>query len=266
MTLTTTSVDDLDSAPPRFRVDIASTPTGLLPVPDNSLVTVYRVHEDGTRYEVLTEPHVRLIAGAATVFDYHAPYGVLVSYVAVAATHESAESTPLFLESEAHWLIHPTDPTNLSVSPDHVATLGSSTLPSRTGVFQVFGSPYPVTRGNRRLGKASSLMVRVPPENIDAIEDLFADGSATLINLMPGYDVSWCWVQADAPTIDVGKHSREPYRDVQFNYVPVGVPNVDVTQAWTCADVLADESLPTCADVLIEFDTCDGFTTNTRGL
>lgn len=276
MTLTLTAVND-PSEPPRVRVDVASTAAGPLPVPNNSMVQVFRTHPDGSVHRVLSVANDRLIGGAATVFDYAPPFNIPLSYSARAASQTSASVTAWVPVTDQAWLVHPSDP-SLSVRCAYVDGLGDPKLAARVGVYEVHNSRYPVTRSaGRRSAPEQTLTVGVTPEQLPALTNdvgtgLLDDSGAILVNLPPqaGWDVTWRWVQP----LDVSIHNPGsndawggsagyPYRILSIPYRVVGDPTADIVPVWTIADEVAEFATITAA--MAAFATCGGQATNTRG-
>ncbi len=257
---------------PRLRVDVNSTPSGPLPVPNGSTVAVYRVHEDGSRFRVITEVNARLVGGSWAGFDYHAPFNQAVTYVAVAAGQESAASGPQYLLSDATWLIHSADPT-LSVMVDAVTKVDPFTRKATAARHEVFGKPTRFVSGERRKGRTGSIeIVCDTVENEQAVYDLLEDDTPVLINTPAARDLTWLWVQFgdDTPVLINTAEPRDltwswvQFRDeshanpgskvtVLYRLVSVGFeetdqPDVDLSPPWTYGDIDATYASYTAID------------------
>ena len=111
MTMTLTAVQELDDRP-RVRLSVSTTLGG------SAWVSLWRTHEDGSRFRVLVDRNARLTGGAWVGYDYHAPLaGHDVTYEAVTAS-ESA-TAEVFLDGVVPWLVHATNP-DLSMPIEYV--------------------------------------------------------------------------------------------------------------------------------------------------
>lgn len=258
MTLTIAAVADTVAL--RVQLTVASTTGAPLATPEGSTVTVLRVHEDGTRWRVLTETNPRITGGSYIGFDYHAPFNVPVRYVVQAGGNESAVSGEAWVISDAPWLISSSIPER-SLMPAFVDNLGGRKLPWNGQLVEVAQSAFPVPRsfGYRGAGSAS-LRVGVYPEDLPALRLLVSDSSQLLLNFPPrdGWDVTWLWVQPldideDNPgTNDMPRGAAGyPYRMVSIPYAVVDSPDLDLTPVWTDGDLVA--AYPTDAAVVAAF-------------
>lgn len=270
MTLTVAAVSD--SSVLRVQLTVASTTGGALPTPEGSAVVFYRIHEDGTRWRVLTGATPRIVGGAYIDFDYHAPFNVPVTYVVQAGGNESAPSGEAWVISDSPWLISSSVP-ELSFAPAFVDDLGDESLPWNGQLVEVAQSAYVVPRsfGYRGAG-TSSLRVGVEPADVAALKALVADSSQLLLNFppQPGWDVPWVWVQPlDITKSNPGKNDNAggaaayPYRMFNIPYAVVDVPDLDVTPVWTDGDLVA--AYPTDALALAAFPHDYGRTFNVPG-
>lgn len=235
MTLTVTAVASVGDVP-AVLVDVTSSPA----VTD--LLRVYRVHEDGTRYRVLTDLSATIITSWSG-FDYHAPFNQAVRYVAETDSLGSAASPEVWLVSESTWLIHPSDP-DLSMWVDVVTNIADTSYKDRAQRFQVIGKRDPVTRADYpRGGESGSMSVLCDgPESWARLSALFADGGPVLMNLKPlrGFIKQWKWVQpGDLTMSSPTGHDRVNVRVATFPYEEVSPPDADALPVWTFDDVAA---------------------------
>jgi hypothetical protein len=222
MTLTVVA-DILFSETPAIQVDVTSSPS----VTD--LLTLYRVHEGGSKYRVLTASHATLI-GSASVIDYHMPFNTPVQYQAVAGGLTSALSAPVEFGSESVWLIHPTDP-SLSLLVDFISAVGDFSYANTVLRSKVLNSKLPRHRpiGPREGEKGSLTILAEDLSTRRAIMALLADGGQILLNTpWDETDLGWKWVQPDTS----GGHNllkkRESPREYSFGYEETTQPDADV--------------------------------------
>lgn len=161
---------------PRVQVDVEWTTA---PVPAS--VRVYRV-ESQVRTGVRQADPLLLSAGVGVAFDYEAPTGVDVTYVAVledgTASPESAPCTPV--DDGSAWLVHaglPELSVRLLVSE---WPTWSRTVPQ--GRFEVLGRAAPVvTSGRRQAGQGTLTALTLSAADGDRLRLLLADGTPLLL-------------------------------------------------------------------------------------
>ena len=98
MTLAITAAYAPEHDRPSVLLTVTSGTGGPSPVPVNSRIVVTRIHEDGTRHEVLTDADPRVIGGSWSWLDVHSPFGQFVTYE-VAAAGFTALSAVAFVPS-----------------------------------------------------------------------------------------------------------------------------------------------------------------------
>lgn len=227
MTLNVTAAPDSLTGRPRVRVDVASSPA----VTD--IVTVYRVHQDGARYRVITDqPPVMVTAWSG--YDYHAPFNEMFSYVADTGSQTSTASAPVFLPSDASWLISASDPA-LSLSVPAVLSIGSLSWDDPAQKFQPLDAPRPVHYTSRpRSGPAYSLSVECTSDEEAQMIALIKPGGPILLNLRrPEPTGGWMWVQLSNPTLQPPAGNwRTSVRMWHFSAEETTQPNVDLTAEW----------------------------------
>lgn len=261
-----------DSAFVRVRLTVSSTTSSPLATPEGSTVKLFRIHQDGSRYRVLTSANPRIVGGSFVDFDYHAPFNVPVKYVVQAGSNESAASGVVWVVSHQPMLISSGEPEK-SIVPVYVDKLGDLALPWNGQMVQVAQSAYPVPRsfGYRGAG-SSSLRIGVLPESVPDVLALVANSSQLLLNFPPqdGWDVSWLWIQPlDITKSNPGDNNMSrgaasyPYRYFDIPYAIVDVPDVDVVPIWTDGDLVA--AYPTDALAMAAFPHDYGRTFNVPG-
>jgi hypothetical protein len=261
MTLGLTAVPWFADGPPSVKLTATSTTGGPSPVPNNTLIDVWRVHADGTRHRVLTEQGPRLIGGGWAWLDVHCPYNQSVSYE-VTANGFTAASGPVFLESDTTWLIPPSDP-GMAVMVEQVAAVGARSTQSRAARFQPIGGPAVFLTDGYRDGCSGSLTLRVSDEQ--PLRDLFADDGVVLINTpgTAGWDLSWLWVQPGQVSYDnpalVNSYAK---RLVTVPFEESADPDVDLVPAWVSGD--AADSFATSALLLAAYSSSLDLVTDTR--
>lgn len=253
MTLTVTATNgSLDV--PAVLVSVVSSPAVTAPL------TLYRVHEDGTRYRVLTEANANVIT-TWTGFDFHAPFNQWVTYVAEAAGLVSAGSPAVMVISDdATWLIHPSDP-DLTVLVDKIiGPAAPYKYPGSAQVFRPLGSKLPVVRTSYpRGGESGQITVKCEsPDSRAAVMACLEDNGPTLINTPnTADDIGWKWVQfGDVDKLNPGGFTAFPFRYVVLPYMEVTQPDVDAS-LWTLGELKTDAALnyPTLGGVKAEFAT-----------
>lgn len=238
MTLTvTTAVPYSDQ--PSVLLDVASSPA------ITDVVRLFRVHDDGSRYRVLTvDSPAKLIGGTWTGFDSHAPFNRSVTYVAETDTQTSAASAETWLVSDdSTWLIHRSNP-ELSVVVDVVTNIADTSYKDRSQRFDVLGKRDPVSRTDYpRGGESGSMSVLCDgPESWARLNALFADSGPILVNLKPlrGFIKEWKWVQpGDLKMSSPTGNDRVNVREASFSYEEVTQPDADAFPLWSFDDITA---------------------------
>jgi hypothetical protein len=184
----------------------------------NSLLTLWRVHPDGTEHRVILPAEARVIGGSWVGFDYHAPYNGAVSW-RVEAAGFSATSGPVWVLCDSTWLISATTP-GLSVQVK-VAAIGDQSRPTRSGEFTPVGGDTLFISDGKRGGMVGSIAVRVPAAGVGDIVTLLADDGVILINTpgTVGWDVKWQWAQVtDQGLSNLGGWKGYPNRVVPLPF------------------------------------------------
>jgi hypothetical protein len=262
MTLTTVAGQDGASDSPRIKVTLASTLGG------SEWVTITRTHEDGESFRVITDRNARLSGGAWVGYDYHAPFGQMVSYTATTANETSA-ATPAVLLSDVTWLIHATDPT-LSVPVEYLPedALGDDNLGGSAGLFTIRGSDRPATVWDDTMVITSTVRAGFLPEQMPALYKLLRSGGPVLLNIPAGLDVDWRWI---APSAKIGRNLGKtaaggaagyPYRMLDIGYTWVRQPEIDLTPEWSYNTLEA--AFPTLNALEAAYATLDAIITDTR--
>lgn len=234
MTLTTVAVVAFGDYP-AVRVNVTSSPS----VTDR--IQVWRTHEDGTTWRVLTEPNP-VIVGSWVGFDYHAPFNQPVTYYAQAGGLTSAVSAPVWVLSDSVWIIHASDPT-LSVMVEKITTLQPYTYGDRATEFVVLNRQNPVLRTDSpRGGETGELTVKCStPEQRAGVKALLADNGAVLLNTpFTVDDIGWKWVRVkDMPISNPGGYIDFPSRYIALSYSEVDPPDADAFPVWSAGQLKA---------------------------
>lgn len=248
---------------PRLRLDVDSTPAGPEPVPDGSSLAIYRIHEDGSRYQVITEVGARFVSGSWAGFDYHPPFNQMCTYVAVAAGQESAPSNGEQLLSEFTWLIHPKDPT-LSVQVDAITKVNGFSRRATAARHEVYGKPTRFVSGEARKGRTGTMEIVCDTwENEQAVFKLLTDDTTILVNVPAPRDLTWSWVHfGDDQYDNPGQKVTSPYRLANLPFEETDQPDVDLSPPWTDADVVAEFATETA--MLAVFSTCEDLALDIR--
>lgn len=231
MTLGITAVYE-PGEPPAVKLVATSTTGGPSPIPNNTLIDVVRVHEDGTRHRVLTEQGPRLIGGGWAWLDVHAPYNQAVTYEITAAGF-TAVSGVAWVPCKRTWLVHRSDPA-LSVRAEKVAAIGDRSTSSRAERFEPIGSKAVFLTDGSRNGLNGSLTLRVTDES--PLRALFADDGVVLVNTpgVAGWDLTWLWVQPGQVKYANPLDGNITYRKrlVEIPFEESADPDVDLQPLW----------------------------------
>ena len=174
---TITLTPEPDATPPRVRIDVTDLTSAL------TSVTVRRLDPDGRYRKVRTSDDGPLVleAGAATLYDYEAPYGQLVTYTTDAAGSPSVTTT---LDVADIWLIHLQVPAR-SVLVPKVSDLGNRSYDLDVGVFPILEREFPLTAtaGARQAASGTLTVGTFTLAELQALKDVLADGSVLLLNV-----------------------------------------------------------------------------------
>lgn len=227
MTLSISAVDQSESVP-QVRVQVTSSPAV------TETLTVYRVHEDGSRYKVLSDQPPILVGGSWVGFDYHPPGNQLVTYVAETDTQTSSASSPVFMRLDVTWLISSVNPA-LSVPVTAVLDLDSLSYDDPAEKSQALGADQPVYRWSRsRSGPSSSITVHCDtPDEADRILALLKPGGPILLNMSRNEPIGWMWIQPSRPSMSTpGGKWKTKYRAWSFGFEKCVQPDVDIVSPW----------------------------------
>lgn len=203
-------------------------------------LTVYRVHDDGARYKVLTDQPPVMVGGWGG-YDYHAPFNEPFTYVAESETMVSPASGAVFLPSDTTWLISASDP-ELSTVVTAVLDLGELSFDDPAQRYLALGASKPTYRWSRpRSGPSFSLSLHCDsPDEAAQIRAVLRPGGPILLNMHQPDPVGWMWVQPTGSKMGTpGGKWRTEYREWSFGLEQCEQPNLDVTSPWDCAALAA---------------------------
>jgi hypothetical protein len=232
---------------PSVKLTGTSTTGSPNPIPNNTLIDVYRNHADGTRHRVLTEQGPRLIGGGWAWLDVHCPFNQAVTYDITAAGF-TATSNPVFVPSKRTWLVHPSQ-ADLSVLVDMVTKVDARATGSRASKFVPFdGKPFYISGGSREPVSGSLILFTT---DTGPLVELFADDQVILVNTpgTPGWDIGWMWVQPGA--VSYGNPAdgvRVPARLVTVPFDESADPDMDLDPVWSYDDAAAAWATYTAMD------------------
>jgi hypothetical protein len=253
--------------PPRVLIELTASGWGS--------AYIYRLDPD-LRYRAvrLAEP-ATISAGDFIGFDYEAPFGRPVTYIARSADDAGTgiTSNTITLRVNEPWLRHPGVPSRSM----RLATGGGSTVirqfepehyATQRGVSYPIGRPRPIVLGGgARRAAESGLTVRVrTDQERQQLLDILADDSVLLLSVPPalGWGIEQDYVSVgDVDFQRITRWAANPARDVPLPYLVVDRPAGGLIAQWTCADVLAE--FMTNQAVRNTFETCADLLTNTRG-
>ena len=223
---------------PRVLIQVSSSPAAL------AVLRVYRVHEDGSRYRVITSGRA-VLNGTWSGYDNHVPFNQKFTYVASTGLEpDSAPSAVCFVSSDKMWLMHPID-TSLSVQIDTVTKVSARKIPSSAQAFKILGSPLPVMRTNGSRGPETwDLEVLADGRDVtETLEALF-DADLPVYISSPRSDVLQSgWVQPGDVNIEPpGGYFRTELRLVSFSCTRCSPPDVDLVPLWTYDDLAREFS------------------------
>lgn len=154
-------------------------------------------------------------------------------------------SSPVTVEADSVWLIHPGRPELSRPVEFRVGSFEEDSRPATVGVFEVLGRADAViiTDGQRKSGASKfTLSADTPTEAADLLALL--DGAQALqVNAPPslGLDLGAYYIQPLDVTVrrrtDIG---TDPYRDIEVTYRRVSMPIGGALPQGTYADVLAN--------------------------
>lgn len=219
---------------PRVQVLVDSSPAV------TETLTVYRVHEDGSRYKVLTDQPPVMVGGWGG-YDYHAPFNEAVTYVAESQTLVSPASVPVFLPSDVTWLISASDP-DLSTPVTRVLDVGEMSYDDPATRYQALGATKPTYRWTRgRGGPSSSLTVHCDsPDEAAQVLAVLQSGGPVLLNMERPDPIGWAWIQPTGVKMSTpGGKWKTDYRAWSFNFELCEQPDLDVSATWDVASLAA---------------------------
>jgi hypothetical protein len=217
---------------PAILVTVTSSPALTAPL------VLWRVHEDGTRWRVLTEANANVIT-TWSGYDFHAPFNQMITYTAEAGGLSGSSAGTMLISDAGVWLIHASDP-SLTVLVDKV--IGPAQpykYPSVTQSFRPLGSKLPVQRHDfPRGGESGQITIKCEDEaSRAAAKACLADNGVTLINTpFTDDDIGWKWVQIDDTELsNPGGAVPFVFRYVVLPYREVRQPDVDAG-VWTLGE------------------------------
>lgn len=234
MTLTVTTSTGWDPAP-FVQLTVSSTLGG------SAWLSLWRTHADGSRYRVLVDRDTRLAGGSWVGVDRHCPFGQVVSYSAETVSETSAGVVAVLL-SDTPWVIHASE-TALSMPVEFVPEdgFGDDDYASTAGVFEVVRSIRPVTVWDDTVTVTSTVRLGFLAEQArQHAAALLRSGGPLLLNMPPGWDVDWRWIQGKSVKVErnegrtaAGGKAGYPYRYLSCSYTWIDTPDVDLTPRWT---------------------------------
>lgn len=253
MTAVLTATPQPSNVPPRVLLAV----TGMA----GATVTITRTGTDGT-VTVRTANPGTLTAGAFTVSDYEATFGIAYTYTATSNTADTATASATLTVS-GPWLFHLADST-LSM-PIRVMSRGERTLATNQGVHTVIGRPAAVVRsdGVRRLPTFPLLVGTSTLAEEAALTAILADSSVLLLQIAytgvtraESYYVS----VGDVTMTDVADWFGNPFTQWTLPCTVTAVPTGSQQSAWTYAGLsaafatyaTADAAYTTYADMLTD--------------
>lgn len=215
---------------PQVVVDVTASPV----VADE--LTVWRVHENGSRWQVLTTERA-VITGTWSGIDYHPPLSQSFQYQAVAGSQTSDLSAATSLPSDVAWLIHPVDPALSLPLYQVLGPVEDVVWASRAKDSEVLKQRANRSIASPRGAASSALTVKVQTVDLDAIETFFADGGPVLF-VSPWAPLAWQWIQPGDVTVSApyGPITHQ-HRRITFPYKVCLPPDADVAAQWTLSDI-----------------------------
>lgn len=247
MTITVAAEPEVtgDLFQPRVRLTVTSSPASGEPL------TVWRIHEDGSEWRVITPTGTRLAAGATVLFDYHAPLNQLVTYRGETATQTGPAGAPTVVVSSTPWVL-PADEPELAVPAAFVDDLGDEEASyDGAAASTLAGTARKAGTSDRTVGLSSSVVLGFEPALLLRWRILQERGDALLVNLPDErWDRPWFWILPSRFTIQnrgrkedrfggragFGGKAGHPFRYAQIQYDPIDPPDTDLTPLWTDGD------------------------------
>lgn len=262
MTLTVTAVPGWDPAP-RVQLSVASTLGG------SDWVSVWRIHSDGSRNRVLVDRNARLTGGTWVGFDRHCPFGEVVAYEAQTASETSAQVSTALMGASP-WLIHASDSTRsmlVEFLPED--GFGDDDYASSAGVFEVAGSDRPASVWDDTVTVTSSVRLGFLAAEAAKAALLLRSGGPLLLNMPPGWDVKWRWIQGKSVKVErnagvtaAGGKAGYPYRYLSCSYTWIRQPDVDLTPSWSYDDL--PDAFPSLTALEAAYATLDDLIVDRR--
>ena len=231
MTLTiAATAHESSAACPAVKLTVTASAVAPKAVPANTVLTITRVHQDGSEHRVILPSTPRVIPTTWTGFDYHAPYSEGVTYRVDAAG--SSSTTTGYAMATRCWLVSSSDPT-LSVLPDGIRAITDRAIASRSVLLPPIGGRKVSIGEGASDGMTGTIVVKVADER--PLRALLADDSPILINTPgDGWALSWHWVQWKAQAWrQVTDHQWAPYSLATITWEDCGDPDGDLAPVWT---------------------------------
>lgn len=228
-----------DVSPPGVLLDVTSSPTVVAPL------TVWRVHDDGSRHRVVTGRSV--LVGSWSGVDRHCPFNRVVQYAATAEGQPESAPTPedVLVAMGGPWLIHPTRP-ELSfpirkiMGPQQPMTYASSAAAFDVLQQDEGTDALPVARNDfTRSGAQGKVKIQIAREAEPAVRAFFRDGGPVLLNGAWGSsDYPWMWLIAKNVVVsNPGGIIDHPTREVEFDIRECRGPDADTAALNTYPNV-----------------------------
>lgn len=211
---------------------------------DGDSVTVTRKHPSGRVVTVRGMDKAPLSGGVFLGYDYEAPIGLPVDYVATAYTDPdtvlaiSAPSTVTWT-TENDWLKDPLEPArNIEVL---VSDMSEYAYDTPTGIHTVLGRPDPVTIGEvRRAATGTLTLTTLTREDRDRLHYITASGHVLLFQSSQESGVGSMYIALTGVTeTRVANLRPSPERQWAIGYQEVSAPVGDPASFLTWADVVA---------------------------
>ena len=231
MTLTVTATPHLSLPSPAVLVQVSTT---LQWRP----VDVFRVHEDGSEYRVITAAGNRSLVGGLWIeADRHVPWNQDVHYRAQ-TSNDSGTSGPVRVISKRSWIIDGSDP-NQAVLLSGVRLMADRNWADRVERLDIQGSESPIHLTGPLSLETGTLTAQVhSPREFRALQKL--TGRPVLLNLsLSEYDVGWLWVVIRAPKLANQGMASFGLREFVLTFEGTRQPDVDGQAYWTVSDLAA---------------------------
>jgi hypothetical protein len=249
---------DTVNTPARVVLQVAGIPVG------STSVTIVRVDQAGNQSPVRTANPGTLSGGSWVGYDYEAPYGQQVTYLATPDSSAAVTSAAVTLDVRTPWLLHPGVPA-LSM-PITVESRGDRTRATNTGVHQILGRATPITISDgKRKAPTFEIVVRTGSLTEEAALMALLDDTSTLLLQIRYPNITrttYKWVSiGDVTTADVvqGFYGSQ-YLRWTLPCTETVQPSGLLQAQWTWADVLAN--YPTWNDVKTGYATWSGVILN----